>query len=144
MRWTRACVRPGLGRIAGRGQGPAPAHVLVADDDAAIRQIVAVYLTAAGFTVVLAGTGAIALELAAGGRPRVAVLDAGMPAPGGWDVARQLRADPATAAIRTVLLWPDGSGPGGPAAQAGVDACLAKPFAPAELVALVRGLAGPA
>lgn len=38
----------------------------------------------------------------------------------------------------------DGSGQGGPAEQAGVDACLAKPFSPAELVALVRGLAGPA
>jgi CheY-like chemotaxis protein len=74
----------------------------------------------------------------------VAVLDAGMPSPAGWEVARQLRADPATAAVRTVVLWPDGSGQGGPAEQPGVDACLAKPFGPAELVALVHGLAGPA
>ena len=140
MRWTGARVRRGLGRIPGRGQRPALARVLVADDDAAIRQLVAVYLTAAGFTVVLAGSGAAALELAASGRPRVAVLDAGMPPPGGCDVARQLRADPATAGIRTVLLWPDGGGQGG---LAGVDAGLAKPFSPAELAALVRGLAGP-
>jgi DNA-binding response OmpR family regulator len=144
MRRTGARVRPGLGRILGRGPSPGPARVLVADDDAAIRQLIAVYLTAAGFTVVLAATGSAALELAASARLRVAVLDAGMPSPAGWEVARQLRADPATAAVRTVVLWPDGSGQGGPAEQAGVDACLAKPFSPAELVALVRGLAGPA
>jgi CheY-like chemotaxis protein len=139
MRWTGARGRPGLGRIFGRGQRPAPARVLVADDDAAIRQLIAVYLTAAGFTVVLAGSGTAALELAASGQPRVAVLDAGMPPPAGWEVARQLRADPATAGIRTVLLWPDEGGQGG---LAGADAGLAKPFSPAELVTLVRGFAG--
>src|ERR1700729_4234814 len=115
MRWTAARVRRGLGRIPGRGQRPAPARVLVADDDAAIRQLIAVYLTAAGFTVVLAATGSAALELAPSARLRVAVLDAGMPSPAGWEVARQLRADPATAAVRTVVLWPDGTGQGGPA-----------------------------
>src|ERR1700722_8521594 len=120
-----------------------PACVLVADDAPAIRQLIAVYLTGAGFTVVLAAGGAAALELAAVSRPRVAVLDASMPPPAGWEVARQLRADPATAAVRNVVLWPDGSRQASPAVQSGVDACLAKPFSPAELVALVHGLAGP-
>jgi DNA-binding response OmpR family regulator len=119
-----------------------PARVLVADDDAAIRQLIAVYLTAAGFTVILAATGGEALELAALGTVHVAILDAGMPPPTGWEVAGQLRADPGTAAVRTVVLWPDGQGDAMPAGPGAADACLAKPFSPPELVALVAGLAG--
>ena len=119
-----------------------PARVLVADDDAAIRQLIAVYLTAAGFGVVLAAGGAAALELATTAGVDVAVLDAGMPAPAGWDVAGRLRADPATATVRTVVLWPDGRHDASPSGHCGADACLAKPFSPPELVALVAGLAG--
>lgn len=134
-------------------------RVLVADDDEVIRQLIAVHLTAAGFGVILAAGGAAALELAAVTGPAVAVLDAGMPRPAGRAVAAILRADPATAAIRTVVLWPDGSDLGDQAAgqsaggqsagaqpatrESGIDAALGKPFSPAELVTLVRALAGP-
>jgi DNA-binding response OmpR family regulator len=142
MRRAGARVRPGLGRVLGRDRSPAPARVLVADDDGAIRQLIAVYLTAAGFTVVLAPGGGPALELAASAEVRVAVLDAGMPPPAGWEVARQLRANPVTAAVRTVVLWPDGRHDASQSGNCGADACLAKPFSPPELVALVAGLAG--
>jgi DNA-binding response OmpR family regulator len=142
MRWAGARVRPGLGRVLGRGRSPEPARVLVADDDAAIRQLIAVYLTGAGFSVVLAPSGSAALELAASAGVHVAVLDAGMPPPAGWEVAGQLRRAPSTAAVRTVVLWPDGRHGGSPSGQCGADACLAKPFSPPELVALVAGLAG--
>jgi CheY-like chemotaxis protein len=142
MRRAGARVRPGLGRVLGRGRSLAPSRVLVADDDAAIRQLIVVYLTAAGFSVVLAASGSAALELAASSGVHVAVLDAGMPAPAGWEVAGQLRGDPATAAVRTVVLWPDGRHFANPSGHCSADACLAKPFSPPELVALVAGLAG--
>jgi DNA-binding response OmpR family regulator len=140
MRWAGARVRRGLGRVLGRGQGPAPARVLVADDDEAIRQLIAVYLAAAGFAVVQAGSGDVALEVAASIRVDVAVLDAGMPPPGGCDVACRLRASPATAGVRTLVLGSDRADRPGPAARPAVDACLAKPFSPAELTAVVLAL----
>ena len=142
MRWAGVRVRLGLGRILGRGQRPAPARILVADDDQVIRQLIAVHLTAAGFTVIQAASGRMALELAGNARVVAAVLDAGMPTPTGWDVARELRANSATATVRTVVLWPEGSGDASPALHQGADACLAKPFNPPELVTLVAALTG--
>jgi CheY-like chemotaxis protein len=143
MRWARARVRRGLGRVVGRGQSLAPARVLVADDDDVIRQFITVHLTAAGFTVIPAASGAEALALAAHSHVQVTVLDAGMPPPNGWEVARQLRADRATAGIRTVVMWSAGSHGGSQAESCGPDACLAKPFSPPELVALVLDLTRP-
>jgi len=91
--------------------------------------------------VIQAASGRIALELARSVRVAAAVLDAGMPAPSGWDIARELRANPATAAMRTVVL-PEGGGNASPTLHQGVDACLAKPFSLPELVALVAALSG--
>jgi DNA-binding response OmpR family regulator len=142
MRWAGARVRRGLGIGPGRDQGLAPARVLVADDDDAIRQLIAVYLAAAGFAVELAADGAAALDVIVRVKVQAAVLDADMPPPAGWDVARRLRSDPATAAIRTVVLWPADDDDLSPSDGRVADAHLTKPFSPPELVALVQGLAG--
>ncbi len=61
-------------------------------------------LDAAGYTVLVAtdGPGAIARALQA--RPDIVLLDAMMPGMDGFEVARRLKADPATAAIPIVFM----------------------------------------
>ncbi len=143
MRPARTRVRRGVRLLEGSSQAPAAAHVLVADDDAAIREFIAVHLRAAGFEVLTAADGRQALAKVAVVKPDVVTLDAGMPGLTGLQVASILRSDPATSSIRTVLLWPARAGHDQLDDSAGVvDASLTKPFDPGELVALVRGLTG--
>jgi DNA-binding response OmpR family regulator len=133
MRWTGTRAGHRLGRLVGRCPDPASARVLVVDDDEVIRQLIAVHLRVGGFAADLAADGHAGLERARCNRPAVAILDAGMPGLDGWGVASRLRADPATSPIKIIMLTPGES-------CTGVDACLAKPFDPAELIATVRRL----
>jgi CheY-like chemotaxis protein len=134
--------RRGRRLLRGRSQPPVPARVLVADDDAVIRELIAVYLRVAGFEVAMACDGQDALDQARRSRPDVIVLDASMPRADGWQVAARLRARPATASIRAVLLT-HGGADGEAGGRAGVDACIAMPFDPDDLIGAVRRLAGP-
>jgi DNA-binding response OmpR family regulator len=140
MRWAGTRVRHWLGRLEGRRPGRAAARVLVVDDDEVIRQLIAVHLRVAGFAADLAADGPAGLRQARAGRPAVAVIDAGMPGLGGWSVAARLRADPATSSVKTIVLASGTAA--GPATRPGpADACLTKPFDPAELIATIRRLA---
>lgn len=143
MRSARTRIRPGVRLLEGRSLAPPAVRVLVADDDAVICALIAVYLRAAGFEVTVAADGLQALDRVAVVKPDVVALDAAMPGLTGSQVASILRSDPATSWIRTVLLWPARTQHDhvGDSAD-GVDACLTKPFDPGELVAVIRGLAG--
>ena len=120
----------------------APVRVLVADDEEDIRLLVCVAVRKAGCTVVAAvADGAQALLAARAERPDLLVLDVSMPEASGLEVCEQLRADPATAGAR-VLLLSAGASPDDIARglAAGADAYLPKPFTVAGLVAQVRTL----
>ncbi len=78
--------------------------VVIADDDADIRDLVAFKLDAAGFTVVPASDGDEALRLITEHRPALAVLDVMMPGQSGLDVLRSIRADEALSGTRVILL----------------------------------------
>jgi signal transduction histidine kinase/CheY-like chemotaxis protein len=65
--------------------------VLVADDDPVHRGLLADLLAPLGFIVFTAADGAECLTLAAQCRPDLLLVDIAMPAPDGWEVARQLR-----------------------------------------------------
>jgi CheY-like chemotaxis protein len=128
-------VRPGhepVGRPGARG-----ARVLLAEDDADLRRVLALALRRAGYEVLEAGDGAAALALARAARPDVAVLDGRLPGGSGPAVARALAADPATAGVPVVLATGAPPPAGGPAAVPGVVAYLEKPFARAALLARV-------
>jgi CheY-like chemotaxis protein len=71
--------------------------VLVVDDNADAADSLAVLLRLLGHEVRVAHDGPAALAAAAGGWPEVVLLDLGMPGMDGYEVARRLRADPATA-----------------------------------------------
>ncbi|USF25903.1 Transcriptional regulatory protein SrrA [Firmicutes bacterium ASF500] len=67
-------------------------RILVADDDRELLDSIEDYFTAAGFQVLRAGTGAMALELIRRVRLDCVVLDVGLPDQNGFDLCAQLRA----------------------------------------------------
>ena len=120
----------------------APVRVLVADDEDDIRDLVCLAVRKAGaadITAVADGTAALAaarLHL-----PDLAVLDVSMPGATGLEVCAALRADPATAGIRILLLSAGASlDDVARGLSAGADAYLAKPFSVAGLVHQIRTL----
>ncbi|KQP80424.1 response regulator [Methylobacterium sp. Leaf117] len=69
-------------------------HVLIIDDDASTRDLLARFLQKDGFTVATARDGREGIERARELKPRVILLDVTMPRMDGWSVLRTLRADP--------------------------------------------------
>ena len=115
--------------------------VLVADDDADIRDLVAFKLEQAGFEVIAVEDGHTALEQAQTRHPTLAVLDVSMPGLSGIDVCRMLRADSATAGILIIMLTArvqEQDVEGG--FSAGADDYVTKPFSPRELVSRIQAL----
>ena len=121
---------------------PSPVRVLVADDEEDIRALVCLAVTKAGCTVTgSVADGGTALATARADVPDLAVLDVSMPGGTGLEVCTALRADPATAGIRILLLSAGASlDDVARGLDAGADAYLAKPFAIASLVHQVRAL----
>ena len=122
--------------------GAAPVHVLVADDEDDIRALVCLAVAKAGGTVTASvADGGTALLTARAELPDLAVLDVSMPGSTGLEVCAALRADPATAGIRILLLSAGASSDDvARGLAAGADAYLAKPFGIAALVHQVRAL----
>lgn len=118
-------------------------RVLVVDDDEVIRQLIVVNLTLEGFDVVTAVDGRDCLEKVADVAPDVITLDVMMPRLDGWVTAAQLRRNPATAGIKVVLITARAQGEDKARGTGiGVDAYVTKPFDPAEMIRVVRELAG--
>src|SRR5689334_6074424 len=78
-------------RIGGRMTTTSATRVLVVDDDARVRTLVAWQLEAEGFAVAEAADGPAALEGIAHDRPDLVVLDLSLPGLGGLDVLRRVR-----------------------------------------------------
>ena len=115
--------------------------VLVADDDADIRDLVAFKLEQAGFEVIAVEDGQTALEQARSRQPTLAVLDVSMPGLSGIDVCRMLRSEPATAGMLIIMLTArvqEQDVEGG--FSAGADDYVTKPFSPRELVTRIQAL----
>ena len=114
------------------------AHILVVDDEPRIARIAADYLERAGHTVSIAGDGAIALRLACDQQPDLVVLDLGLPAIDGMQVARTLRSESDVAIIMLTARVEESDRLAG--LEVGADDYMTKPFSPRELVARVRAV----
>ncbi|MBV7333198.1 response regulator transcription factor [Chloroflexi bacterium TSY] len=113
--------------------------ILLVDDEAAITENLAPFLTRAGFTVSVANDGVIALELISSYQPDLLVLDVLMPRLDGRAVLRRLRQENNTVPI--ILLTQVGeSVERAMALEEGADDYLNKPFDPHELVARIRAV----
>jgi CheY-like chemotaxis protein len=81
-------------RVERNAPRPRPARglrVVIADDNADGRDMLAFLLQHAGYDVATAADGVHALQVAAEFDPQAVVLDIGMPGMNGYDVARRLR-----------------------------------------------------
>lgn len=118
-------------------------RILVVDDSEVIRQLIRVNLELEGFEVVTAADGAECLEIVERVRPDVITLDVVMPRLDGLRTAERLRAGERTRGIPLAIVSACmRSELGGERARAAaVDAFVAKPFEPVELVRTVRRLA---
>ena len=115
--------------------------VLIVEDDAAIRRVVALALADEGYGVAVASNGRVALERLRYHRPRLILLDLQMPEVNGWEFARRYRARPGPhASIVVVAAAVDVAAQ---AAPIGAAAVLAKPFDLDALLAVVARYAGP-
>jgi signal transduction histidine kinase/DNA-binding response OmpR family regulator len=79
-------------------------RVLVVDDEAANRDLLAEVLEPAGFDVILASGGREGIRLAKSGKPDLILLDLLMPEVSGFDVVSALHAELATTAIPIMVL----------------------------------------
>jgi len=114
-------------------------RVVVADDDADIRALVAIAMRRAGIELVAdVATGDAALAAIREHRPDIVILDVSMPGMTGLEVTAEIRADESLTGIRIFLL---SAGVTEAAIQAGKDAgadeYLIKPFSPRELASRI-------
>lgn len=118
-----------------------PPLVLVADDDADIRALVAFRLERAGFRVVTASDGEQALELARTESPDLAVLDVMMPRLTGLEVTKRLRQQQETSRLPVILLTARvQESDVALGLEAGADDYIKKPFSPQELGLRVQAI----
>ncbi len=115
-------------------------RILVVDDNKVIRQLIRVNLELEGFEVVTAADGAECLDVVHHVRPDVVTLDVVMPRLNGLRTAAQLRSDPRTWNIPIAIVSACTLGEVNNGESVGVDAFLAKPFEPTELVRTVGKL----
>jgi two-component system KDP operon response regulator KdpE len=111
-------------------------RVLVVEDEPGLRRALAINLTARGYEVDLAATGAEALARAAAAPPAVVVLDLGLPDLDGTEVIAGLRGWTQTPII--VLSARAAQGDKVEALDAGADDYVTKPFGMDELLARLR------
>ncbi len=117
---------------------PTP-HVLVVDDDRAVRESLRRSLEFNGYAVSLASDGAEALATIAGQPPDALVIDVMMPRLDGIETTRALRTAGNDLPI-LVLTARDSVGDRVEGLDAGADDYLTKPFALEELLARLRAL----
>ncbi len=117
------------------------AVILIADDDALVQNTLSALLTEQGYRVVIAVDGKEAQDRVRDSAPDLCVIDYDMPRIDGMRLCRSIKADPATYLLPVIMLT--GVSPEREklnALEAGVDDFLAKPVAPAELLAKIKSL----
>jgi two-component system response regulator CpxR len=114
------------------------AHILLADDDVELSEMLVDYLGGEGFTVDMAYDGEAALRMALANRYDLLVLDVMMPKLNGFDVLRELRAKSLLPVLMLTARGEDVDSIVG--LELGADDYLAKPCNPRVLVARIRAI----
>ena len=114
-------------------------HVLVVEDDDAIREVLGYNLEAEGFRASLAADGEEGLALVAEDAPDVLILDWMLPHVTGIEVCRRLKSDPATRDVAIIMLSARTEEVDRVRGlETGADDYVSKPYSMSELMARVR------
>jgi len=118
-----------------------PEKILVVDDDVDTLRLIGLMLQRQGYQIVAANNGTQALSMTLSERPDLILLDVMMPDMDGYEVSRQLRANPATSDIPIIMFTAksqvDDKVQG---FESGADDYLTKPTQPRELFAHVKAV----
>lgn len=110
------------------------AHILVAEDERDIRELIAFTLQFAGHTITQAANGAEAVDLAVQVKPNLIMMDVRMPKMTGYEACRQMKTIDDIKDIPVIFLSAKGQDE---EVATGIDAgaidYILKPFAPDEL-----------
>jgi DNA-binding response OmpR family regulator len=117
--------------------------VLLAEDEALLRETLAALLAQHGYEVVAVGSGTEAVAAAADRMPDLAILDMMLPGESGFHVTRVVK-DLSAGRVPVIMMSGNTSAAHRDYALAsGVDSFLAKPFDPARLLELIDSLCPP-
>ena len=146
--WSRDSAEPHVIEAAMTGGQPRRAAVsavaqipliMVVDDSITVRRVTQRLLQREGYRVVMAADGLQALERLQEELPAVVLSDIEMPRMDGFDLARNIRADPRLAGLPIVMITSRiAEKHREHAKELGVDHYLGKPYAEDELMSLVR------
>lgn len=110
------------------------AHILVAEDERDIRELINFTLSFAGHKVTLAANGAEAVDMVQEAQPDLIMMDVRMPKMTGYEACRQIKTMDAVKHIPVVFLSAKGQDEEVQTGiEAGAVAYILKPFAPDEL-----------
>ena len=113
-------------------------HILIAEDDEDIVELLSLYLTGEGFTVFSAGNGFQALELLDSVKIDIAILDIMMPELDGFSACREIRKTSDTPVLMLSARGEEYDRIHG--FEIGVDDYVVKPFSPRELMMRVQAI----
>ncbi|SHE74191.1 two component transcriptional regulator, winged helix family [Modicisalibacter ilicicola DSM 19980] len=115
--------------------------VLIVDDEAAIREMIAVALEMADYRVLEADNAQSAHAMVVDEKPDLLLLDWMMPGTSGIELARRLKREESTAELPIILLTAKGEEDNKiQGLEAGADDYITKPFSPRELVARLKAV----
>ncbi len=112
--------------------------ILLVEDDATLAETLRYNLEREGYTVIGAGDGVTALELARHDKPDIVVLDVMLPRLDGFSVCRMLRKESAIPIIMLTARQDEVDRIAG--LELGADDYLTKPFSVGELLARIRAI----
>ena len=115
--------------------------VLVVEDEPEIREMLNFSLTRAGFTVIEAATGEMALQRLDTDLPDILIVDWMLPGMSGVELAKRIRRDELTSALPLLMLTARNEESDLlKSFESGIDDYMSKPFSPKELVARIKAL----
>ena len=113
-------------------------RILLVDDEALVREVVAEYLAREGFAVQTAANGETARRFLSEFQPDLVVLDLMLPAISGFDILQEIRRSSDLPVIVLTARADEADRVSG--LEMGADDYVVKPFSPRELVARVRSV----
>ncbi len=115
--------------------------ILIADDEQNIVISLEFLMKREGFEVIVANDGDEAVQRIRSDHPDLVLLDVMMPKKSGFEVCQEVKADPALAGVRILMLTAKGRDTEVAKGLAlGADAYMTKPFSTKELVEKVRSM----
>jgi CheY-like chemotaxis protein len=114
------------------------AKILIVEDHPTMREAMRLVLEGEGFQIDEASDGSSALARVQDDPPDLVFLDMNIPGSSGAEVLASIKADPATQAVRVIIVTADGEEGRERAIRLGADEYFTKPFSPITLLKTVE------